>query len=119
MNHNNPHQPQAQSIPNPYLGESTQQGPQKTQPDVYQFNLQYIDQFANLIFMRHDQDLSGKLEMNEFPGMMEGFFKRLGVPPPSKEDSLLVMQAFDSNQDGKIGFREFRAMLYYLGGHGR
>ena len=41
---------------------------------MYSFNLQLIEQHAMQIFMMHDRNGSGALDIFEFPGMCQQFF---------------------------------------------
>ena len=68
------------------------------------------------IFMMHDRNGSGALDIYEFPGMCQQFFMQIGQPAPSPMDMMFLMNMFDTNGDGRIGYAEFRNMLYYMGG---
>jgi Ca2+-binding EF-hand superfamily protein len=82
----------------------------------YNFNLQQIETYAQQIFLMHDRDRSGSLDIMEFPEMCKTFFWHLGLQPPSQMDVMFLMNTFDSNHDGRISYAEFRNMLYYIGG---
>ena len=82
----------------------------------YNFNLQSVEMYAQQIFMMHDRDRSGSLDIFEFPQMCQSFFMQIGQPMPSQMDIMFLMNMFDSNRDGRISYMEFRNMLYYMGG---
>ena len=86
------------------------------QMGTYNFNSGFIDQYSQKIFLMHDTNRSGQIEMHEFPGMFNTFFAQLGLNPPSYQDIMFLMYTFDSNRDGKINFMEFRNMLQYMRG---
>ena len=75
-----------------------------------------VENYAPQIFQQHDRNMSGTLEMYEFPAMCQQFFQMMGCAPPSQNDMMYLMFTFDVNKDCRISYPEFRNMLYYLGG---
>ena len=111
---NFPQQPQ--KPPQTQPGAHQQQNWQGYQMRQYNFNPQYLDQYAMWIFQRYDQDRSNSIDINEFPAMIFEFFQCMGLPPPGMNDIYYLMYAFDQDKNGKIDVNEFRAMAARIGG---
>ena len=116
-------QAQPGAFNNPYsqqqpLGETAYNKALEEQPiPIYNFNLQYIDQFANQVVMAFDNKLEGKVGVDQFGALCDHFFKiNLGVVPPPADVLKAVSELFKSRGVEYIGFREFKQMLYFLGG---
>lgn len=80
-----------------YLGNYNyrQQNFQGYQMQNYNFNLQQIETYAQQIFVMHDRDRSGSLDMMEFPVMCQSFFRQMGLQAPSQMDVMFLMNTFD------------------------
>lgn len=63
------------------------------------------------IFLKHDTNSTGTLEIAEFPSMLNEFFQRINKPSPTVNDCFFLMYKYDINKDGKIDMKEFLAMI--------
>ena len=82
----------------------------------YQIDPQFIEQYGLGIFQYFDRDRSGSLDMNEVPQMVYKLFDYLQLAPPNIQDIYFSMNQFDVNRDGRIGYPEYRRLLYFLAG---
>jgi len=63
------------------------------------------------IFMKHDRDQSGKLELHEFPAMCREVYQKFNMQPPNEQESQYLMTAFDADGDGRMSAKEFIDMM--------
>ena len=79
----------------------------------YNFNIEdsWAHQVGTEIFLKHDSNRSGSIEISEFPMMINEFFGRLKKSSPTVNDCYFLMYKYDNNRDGKIDMEEFRSMI--------
>ena len=88
------------------------------QCQTYAFNVSSIDRYAEQLFLKHDRDRSGTIDIFEFPPMLTEFYQMQGLNQyPSMQDTQYLMWMFDLDGDGEISFWEFKRMLKQIGGH--
>ena len=104
-----------QSIPSQHYGQ--QQTPLQGQLNTNQKNnlmKNVLINYADTIFVKHDANQSGYLDVNEiYPAICE-VFALCGLPLPSHSDVLLLMKNFDKDGNGLLDKGEFRSFLLLI-----
>ena len=73
-----------------------------------------IVKFCDMTFQKHDWNHSGYLDQREiFPAVSE-LLTKSGLPPPTYDTVLAIMDKFDYDRNGLIDIEEFRRLLFKL-----
>ena len=75
--------------------------------------LELIQQ-AKSVFDKYDLNKNGFIEFEELKLMMIDISTEIGIPSPSEEDVVRVMQDTDMNSDQKISREEFTKLFKIL-----
>ena len=75
-----------------------------------------IRSYSDQIFMKHDSNRSGKLDVKEIYPAISELFAMCGLPQPQYQAVLTIMKSFDNNGDGLIDMNEFRIIMMKMNG---
>ena len=105
------------TTPAPYTTPNMGYQPMNTGFNVYQLAKQIIMNYADNIFLKHDRNRSGYLDVNEMYTCIAELYTSQGKPAPSFQDVLVIMAKFDEDRNGLIDIDEFRKLLLILSGN--
>jgi Ca2+-binding EF-hand superfamily protein len=74
-------------------------------------NEEEITKLTNQAFDETDTDHSGEVSLDEFFVAFGDALKSLGLPVPSREQSLEVFNSLDTDKSGRLDRQEFRAFV--------
>lgn len=77
------------------------------------FPVELLDQ-AKALFDKYDFNKNNMIEPDELKALMHDMSKEIGIPTPSDEDVMKVMDDTDTNKDRKISREEFLNLFKIL-----
>ena len=75
-----------------------------------------IRKYSETIFLKYDNNRSGKLDVREIYPAVAELFATCGLPAPSYPEVLRIMKIFDQNGDGLIDMQEFTTIMLKING---
>ncbi len=113
-----PHQPGYGMGPAPGYNPYAQQQPQGLVLRDHQVTMlkNLLVHYADMLFVKHDSNKSGKLDLKEILPVFGQLFALAGLPQPSPPEVVQIMQSYDNNYDGLIDQNEFRKIVLAIMG---
>ena len=99
------------------IGSTNTNNPMGNSFNIYQLARQIIANYADSLFVKHDKNKSGFLDVNEMYACVSELYAAQSMPIPQFRDVINIMTQFDEDKNGLIDKTEFKKLLMIISGN--